>query len=204
MQKHRYSLLKKLFLLLLCCLTGLMASARVTLPRFFSDGMVMQRETQANIWGTARVNATVTLTTSWDNRRYQARTDGDGRWRQVIQTPTAGGPYAITLSDGETTTLRDVLIGEVWVCSGQSNMEMTMKGFKGQPVEGAVADGLHSRDHALRMFTVKRNSQFAPVDTVSGQWLDATPGHVRDFSATAYYFGRELRQVLQVPVVFRF
>ena len=112
--------MKKLFLLLLCSLAGQMASARVTLPGIFSDGMVMQRETQANIWGTARVNATVTLTTSWDNKRYQARADSNGRWRQAIQTPAAGGPYTITLHDGETTTLRDVLIGEVWVCSGHT------------------------------------------------------------------------------------
>ncbi len=192
--------MKKPLLLLLSALLPLMAQSKVTMPALFSDGMVMQRETQANLWGTCRANATVTITTSWDNKRYQTRSDNDGRWQQSIETPEAGGPYAITLSDGEPTTLRDVLIGEVWVCSGQSNMEMPMKGFKGQPVEGAIADGLHSRDSALRMFTVKRNSQFAPVDTVSGQWLAATPAHVRDFSATAYYFGRELRQVLDVPV----
>ncbi len=192
--------MKRLLLLIFCTLTGMMASAKVVLPKMFSDGMVLQREAQANLWGTAKKNATVTITTSWDKKKYLSKTDGNGQWRQSITTPKAGGPYAITLSDGETTTLNDILIGEVWVCSGQSNMEMQMKGFKAQPVEGAITDGLHSRDPLLRMFTVKRNSQFAPVDTVSGSWMDATPAHVREFSATAYYFGRALRDVLNVPV----
>ena len=192
--------MKKRLLLILCILSGMMASAKVVLPKMFSDGMVLQRETQANLWGTAKKNATVTITTSWDKKKYLSKTDGNGQWRQSITTPKAGGPYTITLSDGETTTLNDILIGEVWVCSGQSNMEMQMKGFKAQPVEGAITDGLHSRDPLLRMFTVKRNSQFAPVDTVSGSWMDATPAHVREFSATAYYFGRALRDVLNVPV----
>ena len=177
--------MKRLLLLIFCTLTGMMASAKVVLPKMFSDGMVLQRETQANLWGTAKKNATVTITTSWDKKKYLSKTDGNGQWRQSITTPKAGGPYTITLSDGETTTLNDILIGEVWVCSGQSNMEMQMKGFKAQPVEGAITDGLHSRDPLLRMFTVKRNSQFAPVDTVSGSWMDATPAHVREFSATA-------------------
>ena len=162
--------------------------------------IIAQQSSKANLWGEARKSSTVKVTTSWDDRTYTTRSDGEGRWRMAIDTPSAGGPYVITFDDGEKTTLGDILVGEVWVCSGQSNMEMPMKGFKGQPVEGAVIDCLHSTDPQLRMFTVKRNSQFAPVDTVSGSWLSACPPHTRDFSATAYYFGRELRQVLQVPV----
>ena len=192
--------MKRTILLAICCITSLASIAKVTLPKMFGEGMVLQQSSKANLWGEARKSATVKVTTSWDGRIYTTRSDGDGRWRLAIDTPSAGGPYVITFDDGETTTLGDILVGEVWVCSGQSNMEMPMKGFKGQPVEGAVIDCLHSTDPQLRMFTVKRNSQFAPVDTVSGSWLSASPSHTRDFSATAYYFGRELRQVLQVPV----
>ncbi len=192
--------MKNLFLFILFTLFGLTASAKVLLPKFFSDGMVLQRETSANLWGTARKNANITISTSWDKKEYRSRSDKNGQWRQSIQTPAAGGPYTITLDDGDQTILNDVLIGEVWICSGQSNMEMQMKGFKAQPVEGAIIDGMHSKDPLLRMFTVKRNSQFAPVDTVSGSWMDANPVNVREFSATAYYFGRELRQVLDIPV----
>lgn len=175
-------------------------NAKVTLPKMFSDGMVMQRETTANVWGNAERSATVKVSPSWTKKTYTAKADSNGKWKVAIETPEAGGPYSITFNDGEKTVLNNILIGELWVCSGQSNMEMQMKGFKAQPVEGAITDGLNSRDPQLRLFTVKRNSKFEPVDTVSGQWYEANTGSVREFSATAYYFGRMLRKVLDVPV----
>jgi len=186
------------FITALLIATG--ADAKVTLPKMFSDGMVMQRETKANVWGHAEKSATVRISPSWTKKTYTAKADGKGKWKAEIDTPEAGGPYSITFNDGEKTVLNNILIGELWVCSGQSNMEMQMKGFKAQPVEGAITDGLNSRDPQLRMFTVKRNSKFEPVDTVSGRWYEANTGSVREFSATAYYFGRMLRQVLGVPV----
>ena len=192
--------MKKLTLLLTALLATTGINAKVTLPKMFSDGMVMQRETNANLWGTAKASATVKITTSWDGKTYEAKVGKDGKWKTAIATPTAGGPYSITLTDGEQTVLDNILIGELWLCSGQSNMEMPMKGFKNQPVENAVEDILHSADKELRLFTVKRNSQFAPVDTVSGKWSEAAPASVREFSATAYHFGRELRRILGVPV----
>lgn len=192
--------MKKLTFLLAAVFAASGVSAKVTLPKFFADGMVMQRETSANLWGTAKASATVKITTSWDNKTYVTKTDNYGKWKASVKTPAAGGPYSITLSDGEKTQLNNILIGELWICSGQSNMEMPMKGYKNQPVDNAVEDVLHSADNRLRLFTVKRNSQFAPVDTVSGNWKEATPASVREFSATAYYFGRELRRILDVPV----
>lgn len=192
--------MKKLTLLLTALLATTGINAKVTLPKMFSDGMVMQRETNANLWGTAKASATVKITTSWDGKTYEAKAGKDGKWKTAIATPEAGGPYSITLTDGEQTVLDNILIGELWLCSGQSNMEMPMKGFKNQPVENAVEDILHSADKELRLFTVKRNSQFAPVDTVSGKWSEAAPASVREFSATAYHFGRELRRILGVPV----
>ena len=192
--------MKKLTFLLTALLTATSMSAKVTLPKMFSDGMVMQREADANLWGEAKASSTVKITTSWDNKTYSAKAGKDGKWKTTVRTPKAGGPYKITLSDGEQTVLDNILIGELWICSGQSNMEMPMKGFKNQPVDGAVEDILHSTDNQLRLFTVKRNSKFAPVDTVSGKWNEAVPASIRDFGATAYYFGRELRRLLGVPV----
>ena len=192
--------MKKLTFILTALLAATTASAKVTLPKMFSDGMVMQRETNANLWGTAKGSATVCITTSWDGKTYSVKAGKDGKWKTSVPTPKAGGPYRITLSDGEETVLDNILIGELWLCSGQSNMEMPMKGFKNQPVENAVEDILHSADSQLRLFTVKRNSRFAPVDTVSGHWSEAAPASVREFSATAYHFGRELRRMLGVPV----
>ena len=192
--------MKKLTFILTALLAATTAGAKVTLPKMFSDGMVMQRETNANLWGTAKGSATVSITTSWDGKTYSVKAGKDGKWKTSVPTPKAGGPYRITLSDGEETVLDNILIGELWLCSGQSNMEMPMKGFKNQPVENAVEDILHSADSKLRLFTVKRNSRFAPVDTVSGHWSEAAPASVREFSATAYHFGRELRRMLGVPV----
>ena len=192
--------MKKIFLLLATIMVVMGIKAKVTLPKIFSDGMVMQRETNANLWGEAKASSNVKITTSWDNKSYVVRSDSNGKWETSVKTPKAGGPFSITFSDGEKLTINNILIGEVWICSGQSNMEMPMKGYKNQPVDNAVEDILHSKDSNLRLFTVKRNSKFKPVDDVTGNWNEANPASVRNFSATAYYFGRELRRSLDVPV----
>lgn len=192
--------MKKIFLLLATIMVVMGINAKVTLPKIFSDGMVMQRETNANLWGEAKASSNVKITTSWDNKSYVVRSDSNGKWKTSVKTPKAGGPFSITFSDGEKLTINNILIGEVWICSGQSNMEMPMKGYKNQPVDKAVEDILHSKDNNLRLFTVKRNSKFKPVDDVTGNWNEANPASVRNFSATAYYFGRELRRSLDVPV----
>ena len=192
--------MKKLILLSALVAAATTTDAKVTLPKIFSDNMVMQQNAKANLWGDANANSTVKITTSWNKKTITAKADGNGKWKTDIDTPTAGGPYSISFNDGEKTELKNILMGELWICSGQSNMEMPMKGFKNQPVENAVEDILHSGDQQMRLFTVKRVSKYAPVDDVVGSWKEATPESVRDFSATAYYFGRELRRMLNVPV----
>ena len=179
---------------------ALMAHAEVRLPKIFGDNMVLQQQTECNLWGSADANKLVKIRTSWNGKTYKVQTDGKGQWRLAVQTPTAGGPYDITFSDGKELVLRNVLIGEVWVCSGQSNMEMPMKGFKGQPVEGAAEELMRCRDQRLHLFTVKRNAQLNPVDTLTGTWQEANSESVRQFSATAYYYGKMLRKALDVPV----
>ena len=192
--------MNRLLTLFSALLVALVAQAKVVMPRFFGDGMVLQQNTRCHLWGTATAGKTLTVRPSWNGRSYTTKVDAHGRWTLEVPTPSAGGPYDITLSDGNRLTIRNVLIGEVWICSGQSNMEMPMKGFKAQPVEGADADLLSCRDPRLRLFTVSRNATAQPVDTVAGQWDEATAATVRQFSATAYYFGKALRQSLDVPV----
>lgn len=192
--------MKRLFLISAAAVAVMAAQAKVTLPKIFSDGMVMQQQTKANLWGDAKANATVKITTSWNKKTITTKADNDGKWKTSVETPAAGGPYSITLNDGEKTELSNILMGELWICSGQSNMEMPMKGFKNQPVDNAVEDILHSGDQQMRLFTVKRVSKYAPADDVIGDWKEASPEAVRNFSATAYYFGRELRRMLGVPV----
>ena len=192
--------MKRLFLISAAAVAVMAAQAKVTLPKIFSDGMVMQQQTKANLWGDAKANATVKITTSWNKKTITTKADNDGKWKTSVETPAAGGPYSITLNDGEKTELSNILMGELWICSGQSNMEMPMKGFKNQPVDNAVEDILHSGDQQMRLFTVKRVSKYAPADDVIGDWKEASPEAVRNFSATAYYFGRELRRMPGVPV----
>ncbi len=181
-------------------LCGAFTQAKVQLPAFFSDGMVMQQQATANLWGTATPRKTVTLTTGWDGKTYRATADTQGKWNMSVTTPSAGGPYSLTFSDGELTVLNNILIGELWICSGQSNMEMPMKGYKNQPIEGADMDILRSTNPSLRLFTVKRHSTLLPQYDVTGTWNEAMPTTVREFSATAYYFGRLLNELLDVPV----
>lgn len=192
--------MRKLFLLTALFAAATTISAKVVLPKIFASGMVMQQQTDANLWGEAKADATVKIATSWNKKTVSVKAGNDGKWTAKIQTPAAGGPYSITFNDGEKTVIDNILVGELWICSGQSNMEMPMKGFKNQPVENAVEDILHSGDSKMRLFTVKRTSLFQPATDVIGEWKEASPEAVRNFSATAYYFGRELRRMLNVPV----
>ena len=149
---------------------------------------------------TATPNKKVTVRTSWDGKLYAVTADAQGTWKLAVSTPEAGGPYTVTFDDGTPKVLSNILIGELWLCSGQSNMEMPMKGFKNQPVENANMDILRSRNPEIRLFTVKRTSTLTPQNDVTGSWKEASPAAVRDFSATAYYFGRLVNEILDVPV----
>ena len=176
------------------------SNAAVQLPAVFGDNMVLQQQTDAPVWGTAEPGKTVRITTSWNNKKYSAKAGEDGRWKVKVSTPKAGGPYEISISDGHELKLENVLIGEVWVCSGQSNMQMPMKGYHNQPVYGANEDIATSRNKNIRLFTVERSKTLEPQDDFTGEWKECTPGNVVDFSATAYYFGRMVEEALNVPV----
>ncbi|MBQ2209333.1 MAG: sialate O-acetylesterase [Prevotella sp.] len=192
--------MRRIALLIICIFLVGHVVAHVTLPNFFSDNMVLQQQTECHLWGWTDKGKTVSITTSWDQKTYTAKADQAGRFELKVQTPEAGGPYNITFNDGSICSLENILIGEVWICSGQSNMEMQMKGFKQQPVEGTTEELLRCKDSQLRLFTVKRHASLTPVQDVTGHWNEAIAASVRDFSATAYYFGRALRQTLGVPV----
>ena len=186
-------------MLLVICVT-MSALAKVRLPQFFSDNMVLQQQTDCNIWGWTEAGKKVIVLTSWDEKSYATTANKDGRFQVKVKTPEAGGPYEITFKDGETISLKNILIGEVWICSGQSNMEMLMKGYKAQPVEGATEELLSCNDNELRLFYGKRLASLEPQQDLAGSWLPANAASVREFSATAYFFGKALRKTLGVPV----
>lgn len=179
---------------------GRTLKGEIAFPAFISDGMVLQQQATAPLWGKAPAGSSIAVIPSWNNKEYVCETDSRGNWKVNVETPEAGGPYSITFIEGDNAvTLSDILIGEVWLCSGQSNMEMPMKGFKNQPVENAIMDIARSTNPRVRLFTVKRNSTLETREDVSGEWLSATPASVKEFSATGYYFGRLLHEVLDVP-----
>ena len=193
--------MKRLFSVVLALLLAVQLPARVKLPAVLGSNMVLQRNAEVNFWGEASPRSRVRVTASWDGRTHETRADASGRWALKLPTGEAGGPYTVTLSDGEPLVLDNVLVGEVWVCSGQSNMEMPVSGFMFQPVEGAVdaiADaGMYP---GIRMFTVPRVSSKTPLDDCDAAWQTATPASVGQFSAVGYFFGRMLYKALGIPV----
>ncbi len=177
------------------------AGARIQLPAFFSDGMVLQQQSNASLWGWAKRTTTVKITTSWNKKIYTIKTDNNGKWEAKVNTPVAGGPYSIVISDGDPVIIKDILIGEVWICSGQSNMEMPLKGFKDQPIKGSNDAIFNSYNDQIRIYTVPRAVERFTKDTSkTSYWKSVSPETVSNFSATAYYFGRLLQQQLKVPV----
>ena len=177
------------------------ATAKVRLAALFTDGMVLQQQAQVPIWGWADPQATVILQTSWNGQKYRAKADDLGQWKIRVQTPAAGGAYQIKVAEKNVIELQDILIGEVWLCSGQSNMEMPLKGYPGQPILGSTEAIMNSKDEQLRIYTVPRNPLLQPaVDSKPSSWKKAEPQSVVGFSATAYFFGRQLRKTLGVPV----
>lgn len=177
------------------------ASGEVKLPGVLSDNMVLQRNTEVNLWGEAAPGRRVRIRTSWNGERYDAQADKEGHWSVRVATGDAGGPYEITFDDGDRVTLSDILLGEVWICGGQSNMEMPVCGFMQQPVEGSVDVLFEAAAYPeIRLFTVPHVSSAEPLYDCDAQWEKPTPETVGRFSAVGYFFGRTLHRILGVPV----
>lgn len=188
----------------------LVGLANVQPVALFTDHMVIQREIKAPVWGTADVGEQVTVTGSWGESAVTTA-DASGKWSVKLKTPKAGGPYTLTIQGNNTVEIKDVLSGEVWFCSGQSNMDFEMKRLAGvnkrTPPEDAPAANQIKKametatDGLLRQFTVTKNrSPLEPLTTLAGSWADSSPQNNPAFSATGYFFGRELRKELNVPV----
>lgn len=175
--------------------------AKVELPPIFADNMVLQQQSDAAVWGKAEPGAKITITTTWSKAKTVVNAGEDGKWFARLATPVAGGPYEITFNDGDKVTVKNVLIGEVWICSGQSNMEMPMKGFLGQPVDGSTDLILEAKPATLiRSCNLKKTRTFEPQETCEATWYDHTPEGVAEASATAYFFAKRLYDVLGIPV----
>lgn len=173
----------------------------LSVNQLFSDHTVLQRNTSVPIWGRALPNTLVDVTTSW-GARASARSNGEGDWLVSVNTPGAGGPFTIDISDeSNRITIDDVLIGEVWLCSGQSNMAFHLKGqLPDEPVEGSEEAILSADFPMIREFSVKKKLAITPQKNVEGIWAVCSPETAGDFSATAFFFARKLHKELNVPI----
>lgn len=183
--------------------------AEVILPSLFSDNMILQRNAEVTIWGTALAEGDVVhVLPSWTNTASEAIVGADKKWRTTITTPDAGGPYSISFYDNGRSTIGNIMIGDVWFCSGQSNMEMPLPGFQGQPPVDSQADiAAASADVPIRMFLVdningawKRQYANSPQEKIIGSWQLNTPANVKNSSCIAYYFAKLLQQETNIPV----
>ena len=177
-------------------------NAKVTLPAHFGDGMVLQQKSSVPMHGTATAGAKVTINASWAKKAVVTTADANGTWSATLSTPTYGGPFTITVSDGTPLTLSNVLVGEVWVCAGQSNMEMPMKGFRGQPTHG-TADLTLSASPRLKIRLLQQKNDWATTEKPEIEpvkWTEAETDAVAEFSAVGYVFGKTIYDALDVPV----
>lgn len=190
--------MKRLSALSLLC--TLLASADVRLPSIFSDHAVLQQQADVTIWGWADAGEAVTVSADWPSAPCSATAAADGRWSVKLGTGAAGGPHRLTISGRNAIEIKDVYLGEVWFCSGQSNMEWSVGPHAGAGVNN-FAEELKTASHPqLRMFTVTRDRAATPQADCKGAWQVCTPETVATWSATAYFFGRRLNQELNVPV----
>jgi sialate O-acetylesterase len=169
--------------------------ANVRLPAVIGSHMVLQQRSQVTIWGWCDVDEKVRLKTTWDTTTYTATGSTSAKWEIKISTPAAGGPYQVTIEGSNKIILDDILIGEVWICSGQSNMEMSMTW--GLPYEDEAA---RATDKGIRFLNIPRTTADYPQDDVRAGWVVCNPEDMKKFSAVAYFFGKSLRENLNVPV----
>ncbi len=178
------------------------AYADVKLPALFSDGMVVQQAVSARIWGWAEPGESVAVEVGWSTAVLRTIASEDGRWSLDLPPAEAGGPFTISVEGTNRITLSNVLVGEVWICSGQSNMEMGLKdaGIWHKGVLDEQQEIASANYPEIRFFTVERNVALQPQTDCKGEWLTCTPDSVAEFSATAYFYGRYLHRKLGVPV----
>lgn len=175
--------------------------AKVVLPAIFTDNMIVQQKSRMSINGTARPGSIVTVHPEWSKKALQTQSDALGKWQLYLETPKAGGPYKITFDDGEQTVLENVMSGEVWFCSGQSNMEMPVAGWgKVLNYEKEIKEAGYPQ---IRLYQVKKSTSLTPVieaeSTMNG-WQECSPATVPEFSALAYFYARKLYEELKIPV----
>ena len=193
----------KLLITAFLAMTAASTQAKVRLHHLVSDNMIIQQQTDVRLWGWAKPGRKVTATASWSDQRATAKADGQGRWLLTVRSPKASyEPLAITFDDGDgQVTIHNVLSGEVWVCAGQSNMEMPVKGFGNCPVlnyNQEILDAAGPRQ--VRSAKIPSIMRMTPQEDADTRWRECSPQAVADFSATGYFFAKTVNRALDIPV----
>jgi len=192
---------KSILIIALFLFSSLLVQSKILLPSVFSDNMVLQQKTNAAIWGKATAGKAVKITVSWNKINYGAIADANGNWKIKVATPGYGGPYSITISDGELLVLNNVLIGDVWICSGQSNMEMPLAGWgKILNNEKEIADAKYPNIRLLQAEHVTSSFPLNDAKVTNGGWQECNPKYIAEFSSTAYFFAREVYEKTKIPI----
>lgn len=188
--------MKRILILISVSLLAINTFANIKLPAIFSDGMVLQQKSAVALWGWAAPGEKISISNSWNGKAITVTADVNGNWKTSLQTPKGGGPYTITFTGTNRVELKDVLIGEVWLCSGQSNMVFSLKGSHQAKEEIAKADY-----PTIRYFSVERQYGLQDFNDCPGSvWKKTSPATAGSFSAVAYYFAQKIQAELNVPV----
>ena len=193
---------KFLFMAYFLLFTGTLFELKaVELPAIFGDNMVMQQKTENPIWGKASAGESIEISSSWGEKAI-VKAQTNGKWLTKIKTPEAGGPFELKVRGRDTTiTFENVLIGEVWLCSGQSNMEMPLMGWPPKDTIKNSAEEIKNANYPeIRLFTVSKAVSVESREDCNGSWEVCTPETAKNFSATAYFFGSELYKELETPI----
>ena len=172
------------------------SAAAVRLPPIIGSHMVLQQKSTVNLWGWSNPAEKIRIMTDWDSKVYEASADSGGQWTLPVQTPAAGGPYKVVVNGSNAIVLEDVMIGEVWVCSGQSNMEWSGD----QSLPQSLEEAPRANNAKIRFFYIPKTTAETPQDRCEGSWKVCSPEEMIHFSAVGYFFGKNLQQSLNVPV----
>lgn len=187
--------------LYLLCLQPI--QAEIKLPAVVASNMVLQRNTTVVLWGWAEPKEKISIQTSWLGEAIQVQADNEGNWRTEVKTTNSKETQGIKLtSTSSVVTLDNILFGEVWLCSGQSNMQQPMEGYRGQPTFGSLMASATSSNPNLRLFSVERIGAETPLKEINrfSGWEEASPANVPKFSAVAYFYGQQLQKILDCSV----
>ncbi|MBF4507837.1 9-O-acetylesterase [Flavobacterium sp. JLP] len=196
--------LKKLLLLFIILGLKITAIAQVKLPALVGDNMVLQQNSKVNLWGWASPNEKIKIQLGWQNNPVEITANPDGTWKTAVNTPQGSEkPFDVSIEASNKIILKNILIGEVWICSGQSNMYFPVGKEDGTwktGVKNYEQEIQNANFPSIRLFTVLTKASQKPLDDVTGSWKQCSPSSIKTFSAVAYFFGRDLYQNLKVPI----